>query len=265
MSDSSRSSVRSLLRRCWPLAAAVPLGALCGGAYALVAPVQYQANAYVMVVPEATSDGGSAINFAQAYGRVIAQPEILLGAAQATGVPLATLTPLVQAVTSPDAPMVQITGTAGTAAGSAQEANAVARSLVAFGNAASRQTRVTLITFASAAEPPTASSPSRSLDLAVGAAAGLLVGGLGMMAAQARSADGSGAPVPAPRIEEPQTPPTAQAQQTVTAEPARQSAQARQPEKAQQSEKNPRNGKHAGARTGEAVAAKQPDAVEAQG
>ena len=200
MSDTSRNAARSILRRCWPVLAAVPLGAACGGAYALAAPVQYQANAYVMVVPQTVGDSATAVNFAQAYGRVIAQPEILLDASSSTGVPLAQLTPLIQATTSPDAPMVQITGSAPTAARAAAEANAVARSLVTFGNDASNQTRVRLITFAAAARPATASSPSRSLDVAVGGAAGLLVGGLGMMARQSRTGGGSTpSPLPQPR------------------------------------------------------------------
>jgi len=188
MSDSSRTAVGSILRRCWPLVAAVPLGAVCGGVYALVAPAQYQANAYVMVVPSTVGDSSTAVDFAQAYGRVITQPEILLSASASTGVPVAKLTPLVQAVTSPDAPMIQITGTAGTASRSAAEANAVAHSLVDFGNAASKQTNVKLLTFAAAARPAAPSSPSRTLDVAVGGAAGLLVGGLGMMARRSRTA-----------------------------------------------------------------------------
>lgn len=200
MSDTSRNAARSILRRCWPVLAAVPLGAACGGAYALAAPVQFQANAYVMVVPQADGDSATAVNFAQAYGRVIAQPEILLDASASTGVPLAQLTPLIQATTSPDAPMVQITGSAPTAARAAAEANAVARSLVTFGNDASKQTRVRLITFAAAARPAAASSPSRSLDVAVGGAAGLLVGGLGMMARQSRTGGGPApSPLPQPR------------------------------------------------------------------
>ncbi|MFC1435035.1 Wzz/FepE/Etk N-terminal domain-containing protein [Streptacidiphilus sp. N1-3] len=211
MPDSSRTAVGSILRRCWPLVAAVPLGAVCGGAYALVAPVEYQANAYVMVVPETTGDSSTAVDFAQAYGRVITQPEILLDAAASTGVPVAQLAPLVQAVTSPDAPMIQITGSAGSAARSAKEANAVADSLVSFGNAASKQTRVKLLTFAAAALPDRPSSPSRTLDLAVGAAAGLLVGGLGTMARQSLSgnagnagntADAAGTALPLPRSTE---------------------------------------------------------------
>jgi uncharacterized protein involved in exopolysaccharide biosynthesis len=211
MSDSSRTAVGSILRRCWPLLAAVPLGAVCGGVYALAAPVEYQANAYVMVVPETTGDNATAVDFAQAYGRVITQPEILLSASASTGVPVAKLTPLVQAVTSPDAPMIQITGSAGSSARSAQEANAVARSLVDFGNAASKQTGVKLLTFAAAAHPAAPSSPSRTLDVAVGGAAGLLIGGLAVMARQSRTAnagaDPAGTGVPLPRADASETAP----------------------------------------------------------
>ena len=226
MSDSSRrTTAGSILRRCWPLVAAVPLGAVAGGVYALVAPAQYQANAYVMVVPSSVGDSSTAVDFAQAYGRVIAQPEILLSASASTGVPLAKLAPLVQAVTSPDAPMIQVTGTAATAKGSAAEANAVATSLVAFGNAASKQTDVKLLTFAAAARPDAPSSPSRTLDVAVGGAAGLLVGGLGMMARQARTGTVEGAAVPTPRTDllDPSAPsePAPAASAEDAAEPAR--------------------------------------------
>jgi capsular polysaccharide biosynthesis protein len=235
MSDSSRrTTAGSLLRRCWPIVAAVPLGAVAGGVYATVAPAQYQANAYVMVVPSTVGDSNTAVDFAQAYGRVITQPEILLSASASTGVPVAKLTPLVQAVTSPDAPMIQITGTAATASRSAAEANAVAHSLVAFGNDASKQTNVKLLTFAAAARPASPSSPSRTLDIAVGAAAGLLVGGLGVMARQSRTATGDAAPgaLPTPRADltEPSAPapaaPAAPAEDA--AEPARED-RARQP------------------------------------
>jgi uncharacterized protein involved in exopolysaccharide biosynthesis len=180
MSDPDRHS----LSRWWPMLAAIPLGALCGGAYALAAPASYQANAYVMVVPEGGAEASTAVDFAQAYGRIITQPEILLGASARTGVSVAQLTARVEAVTSPDAPMVQVTGTARSAGQAADEANAVSRALVDFGNATSKQTGVKLLSFASAAAPDNPSSPSKSIDLAVGTAAGLLIGGLVLMARQ---------------------------------------------------------------------------------
>jgi len=175
------------LRRWWPMLAAVPLGALCGGVYALAATPAYVANAYVMAVPRGSADSATAVNFAQAYGRIISQPEILLGPAAKTGLPLAELTGQVEAVTSPDAPMIQISGTAGRARLAAKEANAVADSLVAFGNATTAETGVRLLPFAAAAAPAAPSSPARSIDLAVGAAAGVLLGGLVLMARQSPS------------------------------------------------------------------------------
>ncbi|WP_052069786.1 Wzz/FepE/Etk N-terminal domain-containing protein [Streptacidiphilus albus] len=170
-----------LLRRWWPLLAAVPLGTLGGAGYALVAPAAYQANAYVMVVPQGGADSTAAVNFAQAYGRIIAQPEVLQSASADTGVPVTALAARIEALTSPDAPMIQISGTAPGARLSAREANAVARSLVDFGNATTRQTGVKLLSFAAAATPDAPSTPTRSLDVAVGGAAGVLIGGLGLL------------------------------------------------------------------------------------
>ncbi|WP_051944524.1 Wzz/FepE/Etk N-terminal domain-containing protein [Streptacidiphilus rugosus] len=178
-----RSTVlRAALRKWWPLLVAVPAGAVAGGGYALVATPQYQADAYVMVVADQGADSATAVSFAQAYGRVVAQPEILAAAAAETGVPVRELTAQVQAQTSPDAPMIQITGTATGAGAAAREANAVARSLVAFGNATTKQTHVRMMAFAQAAAPATASTPSRSLDVAVGGAAGVLLGSLALLA-----------------------------------------------------------------------------------
>lgn len=180
--ESRSARLRASLRRWWPLLVAVPAGAVAGGAYALAATPQYQADAYVMAVADQGTDNASAVSFAQAYGRVVAQPEILASAAAETGVPVRQLAQEVQAQTSPDAPMIQITGGATSARLAAQEANAVARSLVAFGDTGAKQTRVRLLTLAQAAAPAAPSSPSRSLDVAVGGAAGLLLGSLALLA-----------------------------------------------------------------------------------
>ncbi|MEZ0064795.1 capsular polysaccharide biosynthesis protein [Streptacidiphilus sp. MAP12-20] len=183
------AALRSALRKWWPLLVAVPAGAVAGGGYALVATPQYQADAYVMVVADQGTESATAVSFAQAYGRVVAQPEILARAAAETGVPARELTAQIQAQTSPDAPMIQVSGTATSARLAAKEANAVARSMVAFGDATAKQTRVRLMAFAPAAPPVTASTPSRSLDVAVGGAAGLLLGSLALLA---RSGGGIG-------------------------------------------------------------------------
>ncbi|MFD0530294.1 hypothetical protein ACFQ1I_32170 [Kitasatospora arboriphila] len=63
-----RRSVRAAVRRWWPVAVAVPLGAAAGAGYAAVAPTAYTANSYVVVVAQNPGEGATAVNFAQAYG-----------------------------------------------------------------------------------------------------------------------------------------------------------------------------------------------------
>ncbi|MET8628417.1 Wzz/FepE/Etk N-terminal domain-containing protein [Kitasatospora sp. NPDC004669] len=175
-----RRSARHLVRRWWPVALAVPLGAAAGAGYAVVSHPSYAASAYVLVVPQNQGEAATATNFAQAYGRLAGQPQVLAVAAAETGYTLAELETLVSGTTSPDAPVIEITGTGGRAQEAARTADAVARSLVAFANTSSKDTNVRLVTLAPAAEPDKPTTPSAKLDLAVGAAAGVLLGSLVM-------------------------------------------------------------------------------------
>ncbi|MFF1908900.1 Wzz/FepE/Etk N-terminal domain-containing protein [Kitasatospora sp. NPDC058218] len=206
-----RRSVRSLARRWWPVVLAVPLGAAAGAGYAVVAHPSYAANSYVIVVPENQGESATAINFAQAYGRLAGQPQVLAAAAAETGHSRAELEVLVHGTTSPDAPMIEITGTGARPPEAVRAADAVARSLVAFANTSSKETGVRLVPLAAAAEPDKPTTPSAQLDVAVGAAAGVLIGALVMMTRRrgtepvpAAAASGSGpAPTtPRPRTEE---------------------------------------------------------------
>ncbi|MFJ1934633.1 Wzz/FepE/Etk N-terminal domain-containing protein [Kitasatospora sp. NPDC088160] len=211
-----RRRARHLVRRWWPVALAVPLGAAAGAGYAVVSHPSYAASAYVLVVPQNPGEAATATNFAQAYGRLAGQPQVLAVAAAETGHTRAELESLVHGTTSPDAPMIEITGTGTRPQEAAQTADAVARSLVSFANTSSRDTSVRLVTLAPAAEPDKPTTPSATLDVAVGGAAGLLVGALVMMtrrrgeAALPEAAEPAGAPVepttpatPRPRGEEP--------------------------------------------------------------
>ncbi|MFF7991868.1 Wzz/FepE/Etk N-terminal domain-containing protein [Kitasatospora xanthocidica] len=186
-----RRSARRLVRRWWPVALAVPLGAAAGAGYAVVSPPSYAANAYVLVVPQNPGEAATATNFAQAYGRLAGQPQVLAVAAAETGHTRAELESLVHGTTSPDAPMIEITGTGAHAQEAAQTADAVARSLVAFANTSSKDTDVRLVTLAPAAAPDKPTTPSGKLDVAVGGAAGLLLGALVMMT---RRRGGAGEP-----------------------------------------------------------------------
>ncbi|WP_371519457.1 Wzz/FepE/Etk N-terminal domain-containing protein [Kitasatospora sp. NBC_01300] len=176
-----RRRARHLVRRWWPVALAVPLGAAAGAGYAVVSHPSYAASAYVLVVPQNPGEAATATNFAQAYGRLAGQPQVLAVAAAETGHTRAELESLVHGTTSPDAPMIEITGTGRRPQEAAQTADAVARSLVSFANTSSRDTSVRLVTLAPAAEPDRPTTPSATLDVAVGGAAGLLVGALVMM------------------------------------------------------------------------------------
>ncbi|MFE6872304.1 hypothetical protein ACFVFS_37885, partial [Kitasatospora sp. NPDC057692] len=208
-----RSTVRRLVGRWWPVVLAVPLGAVAGAGYAVVAHPSYAANSYVIVVPETQGETATAVNFAQAYGRLAGQPQVLAAAAAETGRGLGELTALVHGTTSPDAPMIEITGTGPRPQEAVRAADAVARSLVAFANTSSKETGVRLVPLAAAAEPEKPTTPSGRLDVAVGGAAGVLIGALVMMtrrrntrpagAAGAADAEAPAATAPRPRAAEP--------------------------------------------------------------
>ncbi|MFF7458375.1 hypothetical protein [Kitasatospora sp. NPDC008115] len=206
-----RRSVRRLVSHWWPVVLAVPLGAVAGAGYAVVAHPSYAANSYVIVVPEMQGEAATAVNFAQAYGRLAGRPQVLAPAAAETGHRLAELESLVHGTTSPDAPVIEITGTGADRQEAVRAADAVARSLVAFANTNSRETGVRLVPLAAAAEPAEPTTPSGRLDVAVGGAAGLLIGALVMMtrrrnAAPAGAVDGEppAATTPRPRAAEPE-------------------------------------------------------------
>ncbi|MDH6129424.1 Wzz/FepE/Etk N-terminal domain-containing protein [Kitasatospora sp. GP82] len=201
MSELGRSA-RALSRRWWPVALAVPLGALAGVGYGVLAHPSYAANSYVVVVPQGPGESATAVNFAQAYGRLAGQPQVLAGAAAELGKSTAVLAGLVRGTTSPDAPVIEITGTGSHAEDAMQAADAVAKSLVSFANTSSKETGVRLVPLAPAAEPEGPSSPSARVDTAVGAAAGVLIGALVMMTRRRSATPADGAPTPPrPRTE----------------------------------------------------------------
>ncbi|WP_405006735.1 hypothetical protein OHV13_23890 [Kitasatospora purpeofusca] len=207
----SRRSARRLVGRWWPMALAVPLGAAAGAGYAVVAHPSYAANSYVIVVPDTQGQAATAVNFAQAYGRLAGQPQVLAAAAAETGHSRGELESLVHGTTSPDAPMIEITGTGAEPGEAVRAADAVARSLVAFANGSSKETGVRLVPLAGAAEPDRPTTPSGKLDVAVGGAAGVLIGALVMMTRRrgtgtsAEEAPAAAGPVttPRPRAAEP--------------------------------------------------------------
>ncbi|GAB2715347.1 Wzz/FepE/Etk N-terminal domain-containing protein [Kitasatospora kifunensis] len=194
--QAKRGRGRTVARRWWPLAAAVPLGAVVGAGYAVLAPAVYTANSYVVVVPTNGGEAGLAVNFAQAYGRLAAQPQVLAMAAPDAGRTGAELANQVAGTTSPDAPVIEIAGSGGQPDAAVKAADAVAKALVSFANTSSKETGVKLVPLAAAADPDKPTTPSKQLDVAVGGAAGVLVGALAMMARRKGTGDADAAPVP---------------------------------------------------------------------
>lgn len=183
MNGTAPAILARLVRRFGLLVLVTVVGAAAGGAYGAIKTPTYEAQSYVVF----TADPGetpAAINFAQAYGRIVVGGPILDAAATALGsrTGLSTVT----AATSPDAPVVEITATGTEAKRTADVANAVAKALVDYAIARKPETRVSASVLAPATVPAGPSSPKPPLELAVGAAAGLLLGVLAALAGVGR-------------------------------------------------------------------------------
>jgi capsular polysaccharide biosynthesis protein len=195
--------LRRLMHRFGLLLVLTVLGGTAGAVYSATATPTYRATAYVVV----TADAGepfAAVNFAQAYGRVATTGPAAANAAKTIGAGAARDLARVTASTSPDAPVIEITAS-GPDAGRVQTvANAVAQGLVDFAATRKAETRVGASMLAQAAKPGQPSSPKPPLEMAVGAAAGLLLAGLAALAGVGRTAaarrrdEGTDEPAPDP-------------------------------------------------------------------
>ncbi|HZG04074.1 MAG TPA: hypothetical protein VE546_10950, partial [Streptomyces sp.] len=194
-----------------PPALGALLGLTGGAAYGLLAAPEYTATSYVVVVPAGQADSAAALGFAQAYGRVATDSAVLAEAQASARMPADELRGSVRSVTSPDAPMVEITGIAPRPDRAAAIANAVANALTRSGNAVTGSTGVRLSLFSPAFDPTEPASPSAPLTAAVGLCAGGLVGSIALLAAPRgrREPVFPGVPAPASRSErvEPAPPP----------------------------------------------------------
>ena len=179
--------LRRLIHRFGLLLVLTVLGGTAGAVYSATKTPTYRATAYVVV----TADAGepfAAVNFAQAYGRVVTTGPAAENAMNKIGPGAAADLARVTASTSPDAPVIEITAS-GPDAGRVQVvANAVAQGLIDFAGTRKAETRVGVSMLAQAARPTRPSSPKPPLEMAVGAAAGLLLAGLAALAGVGRSA-----------------------------------------------------------------------------
>lgn len=186
------------LRAWWIVPVGVLVGALAGGAYGMLRVPQYSATSYVLVVPTDKTDPAAALGFAQAYGRVASQVAALGDAQVWAGVSSKVLKENVTTVTSPDAPMISVTATSSGPQAAVSMADGVARSLVLNGTQMQASTNVRVVQFSRAVKPTSPVSPSLPLAVLVGAAAGGLLGGLGLLVRPKRRRDEVHATVPGP-------------------------------------------------------------------
>jgi capsular polysaccharide biosynthesis protein len=185
MNVSSPEILKRLVRRFGLLVLLTVLGGAAGAAYSSLKTPTYTAQAYVVVTAE-PGEAVAALNFAQAYGRIATKGAVTDRAAATLGSAKSDLKQ-VTASTSPDTPVIEITSTGTKAQRTADVANAVAKALVDYGTARKDQTRVGMAVLAAASVPRAPSSPKPPLELAVGAAGGLLIGGLAVLAGVGRS------------------------------------------------------------------------------
>ncbi|MFD3758453.1 lipopolysaccharide biosynthesis protein [Streptomyces sp. NPDC058622] len=170
----------------WPLPACALLGLAAGGAYGVLKAPEYAATSYVVAVPDDTTEPATALGFAQAYARIATSSSTLAYAQPRAGITVQRLRTQVRAETSPESPMIAITGTSKSPAEAADIANAVADALSLSSNQAAKNTGVQLLLFNQAVAPTDPASPSAPISGAVGMCAGGLLGGLWLLARPAR-------------------------------------------------------------------------------
>ncbi|WP_147339658.1 Wzz/FepE/Etk N-terminal domain-containing protein [Actinomadura spongiicola] len=196
-----RGALAATLRRFGVSIAFVLAGLLGGLGYALFAPTTYTANAFVLVVEE-TGDGRTApaaVSFAQAYGRLAPLPETLRYSTRPLPkVKKGSTRRHVRASTSPDTPLIRLTGSARTSRDAAGFANAAADALVRYGTTHRAETGVRVTLMSLAVPPSSPTSPNLPLGLAVGTASGVLLAGLSaaVLSGRRRPRDGTGADRP---------------------------------------------------------------------
>ncbi|MEV2247320.1 lipopolysaccharide biosynthesis protein [Streptomyces sp. NPDC049970] len=182
----------------WPLPVCVLLGAACGFSYGTLATPEYTATSYAMVTAGKDIDPAAALGYAQSYGRLVTSDATLSYAKGAAGEPVRELRTHVLSETSPDSPMIAVTGTSADPDRAADIANAVTEAVVVSSGHVAKDTGVKLIKFSHAVPSADPVSPSVPLGAAVGASAGGLTGGLVLLVRPRRGRRDTGAQVPAP-------------------------------------------------------------------
>jgi len=181
--------LRWLVQRFGLLLLLTLIGGIAGAIFTAVKAPTYTAKAYVVAIGS-QGDSTAALGFAQAYGRIATSGPVLAFAGARLG---SNRTGLAQVTssTSPDAPVIQVTSSGTSAQHAADLANAVADALADYGSTRRNDTNVSLAVLAPATKPTRPSSPRPPMEVVIGAAAGLLIGGLALLAGVGRPSDGT--------------------------------------------------------------------------
>ncbi|MFG2395333.1 lipopolysaccharide biosynthesis protein [Streptomyces lavendulae] len=158
------------------------MGLTAGWAYGEFRAPEYAATSYVIIVPGNAAERVNAVGFAQAYGRIATSDSNLARAQQAAGIGTRQLRAQVHSETSPDSPVIAITGVSRSPSGSSDIANAVAEALSVNGNHVAKSTGVQLQVFSKAVTPTDPASAGVRLTTAIGGCLGGLLGALCMVA-----------------------------------------------------------------------------------
>ncbi|MGI5171307.1 hypothetical protein ACQEU3_43850 [Spirillospora sp. CA-253888] len=178
----NRQALNRLAARIGVPSAFIAAGLLSGLGYGLLKPPSYSATAHVIVVAQDTDAGPAATSLAQAYGRLVPLPGTLAWASPTLPESVVNdARPHIQASTSPETPLIRITGKARSAAKAAKYANAAAGAMVSYGKVHERDTGVRVAAMSPATEPVSPSSPNLPLSVLVGTATGVLLAVLAMV------------------------------------------------------------------------------------
>ena len=156
------------------------LGALAGYAVTLVTPPKYTAEAYVLISSTGGANEVTPGDIAQAVARV-ATSESVIAAGSSDSLVEAAREDHLTSNASPDAPLVELSATASSASTAAQLANDLANAVELHMSSNAQVEEVSASTFASASAPAEPSSPNLVVNVAAGAALGLLLASVGLV------------------------------------------------------------------------------------
>ncbi|MBN9737920.1 MULTISPECIES: Wzz/FepE/Etk N-terminal domain-containing protein [unclassified Pseudonocardia] len=185
----------------------VLLGAGAGLLYTYLTPPTYRSSALVVATELQPGGDRRDVSFGQAYGRLIDQQGILTSAAEAAGTTVEEARNSLASSTSPESPMIEITGTGATPVAAADMVNAAAAAIVDTAGTRLGDTGVRLLVLSPGVPPDQQISPDLTVDVAVGGAAGFLLGGLLLLGGPATRRRDGGPGVPWQRRNDPPWPP----------------------------------------------------------